>query len=135
MFKFRYLPHYILSLALVLVLVKKWIRPWVWDNDFHPIWEIVVNSFPNFLEALVGTILLTSFSFRIRERYPQYLGRWKDAHLFLLVGVVAAVYVITQEFKIHNIGGNNVYDPYDVGASVIGLVLMNILLNRLGFSL
>ena len=135
MFKFRYLPHYIIFLAFLLVVIKKGIRPWVWKNDFHPFWEIIVNSFPNFLEALVGMLLLTGISFQLRRRYPQQLGNWKDAHLILLSTIIAAIYVISQEFKLHNIGGNNVYDPNDVGASIFGLVLMNVLLNRLGFSL
>ena len=40
--------------------------------------------------------------------------------------------MLTQEFKLHNLGGNNVYDPYDVVASIVGLVGMFWLVSRFG---
>ena len=44
-----------------------------------------------------------------------------------------ATYVLSQELKLHNVGGNNVYDPNDVAASILGLVVVNLMLIRFGF--
>ena len=49
----------------------------------------------------------------------------------MLATAAAAVYVILQEFKIHNLGGENVYDPYDVVFSVIGLITAYLILHTL----
>lgn len=40
--------------------------------------------------------------------------------------------MLTQEFELHNLGGNNVYDPNDVAASIIGLVGMLLVFSRFG---
>lgn len=46
----------------------------------------------------------------------------KTPVLYILATLLAAIYVLTQEFKVHNLGGNNVFDWNDVGFSLIGLV-------------
>ena len=42
--------------------------------------------------------------------------------------------MLTQELKFHNLGGNNVYDPWDLLFSVAGLASMGIVLGRYGFA-
>ncbi len=51
------------------------------------------------------------------------MGYIKDENIDVLAVGLASIYTVTQEFKFHNIGENNVYDPYDVIASLIGLVM------------
>ena len=41
---------------------------------------------------------------------------------------MAGVYVLLQEFKIHNLGGNNVFNSTDVFFSILGLVVSIFLL-------
>jgi hypothetical protein len=43
--------------------------------------------------------------------------------LYLLAVTFAGIYVITQELKIHNLGGQNIYDPNDVVFSILGLII------------
>jgi len=48
--------------------------------------------------------------------------------------VLAAIYILSQELKFHNLGGNNVYDPYDLMASIVGLAITFVVMQRFGFS-
>lgn len=43
--------------------------------------------------------------------------------IYLLAVVLAGIYVITQELKIHNLGGDNITDTNDIIYSVIGLII------------
>lgn len=47
---------------------------------------------------------------------------------------IASLYVISQELKFHSLGGNNVYDPYDIAASLIGIAATFIVIQRFGFT-
>jgi hypothetical protein len=47
--------------------------------------------------------------------------------------LIAGTYVLAQEFKLHSVGGNNVYDFNDVLASILGLVVVYLMLTRFGF--
>ena len=46
---------------------------------------------------------------------------------------MATIYVISQELKFHNLGGNNVYDPYDLIASITGLIGTFVVIQIFGF--
>ncbi|MEZ5288410.1 MAG: hypothetical protein R2712_27110 [Vicinamibacterales bacterium] len=52
--------------------------------------------------------------------------------IYLLSVAITGAYVVLQEVKVHNLGGRNVYDPNDVVASIIGLVMMFIVFARFG---
>ncbi len=61
------------------------------------------------------------------------MEKLNDQTIYLIATLAAAVYVILQEFKIHNLGGANTYDPYDVVASIIGLITVFTILKLNGF--
>ena len=116
----------ILKLARVQIICivlfffgKAMIRPYVLKNDFPNYADIVVLSLPNFFEGVIGMMTVTmlglysSHALKISIR-----NKW----IYFLALILASIYVITQELKIHNIGGNNVYDPNDVVFSIIGLL-------------
>ncbi len=82
---------------------------------------VFLYSFPNFAEAIIGmmtvTMLLTA------ANHYLFSGRIKPAVIYLAATLISAVYVLTQEWGLHSLGGNNVFDIYDVYASVAGLVV------------
>ena len=61
------------------------------------------------------------------------MGYIKDDYFYLFAVGLASIYSVSQEFKFHNFGGNNVYDPYDVIASLIGFVMTYSLIKVFGF--
>ncbi|WP_127845827.1 hypothetical protein [Psychroflexus aestuariivivens] len=114
---------YIFSIAiLIFVLNKLYIRNWILENDLPDFLLIVTYSIPNLIEAIIVTLLLTGILLQVRQHYNKKLGSIKVEHINILASSIAAVYVISQELKFHNLGGNNVYDPYDLLASFIGLI-------------
>ncbi|MEM7574511.1 MAG: hypothetical protein AAF433_16525 [Bacteroidota bacterium] len=54
-----------------------------------------------------------------------------NQNIYLLAVLLAAIYVTTQELKIHNLGGANIYDPNDLIFSGIGLLTGAFLVFRL----
>lgn len=132
MFK-AYIKVVIAAAIVMLAITKGFLRPWVNKGDFPQFFHIVLDSIPNFLEALTGIPVLTSILLVFRYRGFRWFSRLKDKAIYLLSLVLGATYVITQEFKVHNLGGKNVYDPNDVIASVIGLLLIAFLMFRFGF--
>ncbi|MEP1032003.1 hypothetical protein [Ekhidna sp.] len=108
-------------ICVLFVICKAWFRPFILDRDFHVIFDIIVLSLPNFFESIVGVLSLTYIGLYLNHRFVKAGEKIKDKHLYLLATLLAAIFVLTQEFKIHNLGGNNVYDPYDVLFSIIGL--------------
>ena len=61
------------------------------------------------------------------------MGYIKDRYIYLIAVSIALIYSVSQEFKFHNLGGNNVYDPFDVIASLIGLGITYGLIQVFGF--
>ena len=57
----------------------------------------------------------------------------KDINIHILAVVIASIYVISQELKFHNLGGNNVYDSYDLIASILGLMGTFVAIRIFGF--
>lgn len=72
---------------------------------------------------MIGTLLLTGILLQLKYRFNKKIGYIKDEYIYLFAVGLASIYSISQEFKFHNFGGNNIYDPYDVIASLIGLGL------------
>ena len=81
---------------------------------------------------LLAVLLLSGIALELRRRLPQQLGKLGDSTLYMIATLVAGVYVVAQEVKLHSFGGNNTYDPYDVAASIVGLVVMNRVITTLG---
>ncbi|MGX1927918.1 hypothetical protein [Flagellimonas sp. 2504JD4-2] len=92
--------------------------------------EVLVYSIPNLCEAIMGTIVTTALLFMLNDRLKLKL---QEVYVYAISISFAAIYVISQELKYHNIGGNNVYDFNDLLASIIGLLLMAVVLFTFGF--
>ena len=108
-------------LFILFILNKLIIRPWVLEHSSSELLEILVLSLPNFIEAFMGSTVIAVFLYYFQTKVT-LLRSFSPVLLNLLACVLAAIYVITQELKIHNLGGRNVYDPYDLIASILGLL-------------
>ena len=97
------------------------------------IFLIVTYSIPNLIEAVIGTLILTGILLQTRQYFNQKFGNLKDIQVYVLAVSVASIYVISQELKFHNLGGNNVYDPYDLIASIVGLMGTFVVIQNFGF--
>jgi hypothetical protein len=121
-----------LRIMLVVVLIficnKLFLRPYILENDFSEFLDIFVLSFPNLCEALIGGLLLTNIGLFAKHKFLKTPSNITESQIYLFAILVTAIYVLLQEFKIHNLGGNNVYDPFDVLFSVIGLLIVSIIL-------
>lgn len=126
-----YIKRLFLGAFLLFVANKFYLRPWVLRLEWDGIAEIFVFSVPNFAEAIMGTIAVTGILLQAR-RYFQWKVR--ETSLYTLATLAAGIYVVSQELKFHNLGGNNVYDPNDLMASLVGLVLTFALVNLYGFT-
>jgi hypothetical protein len=116
----------------VFILNKFYLRPWVVTHELPALFQVIVFSVPNFIESILGTLILTGIILQLRLSLGKK-KKLKETTVYLLAVGVASLYVISQELKLHNIGGNNVYDPFDVIASVVGLLLTYIALKKFGF--
>ncbi len=128
----RYLSRLYLGALLFFFLNKFALRPLILENDFPGWMNILVLSIPNTLETIFGMGFFGILLSLAREHFPSKLGAVPDIAIYLVSLALAGTFVLTQEFKLHNLGGNNVYDPNDVIASVIGLVVMFVLFVRFG---
>jgi len=102
-------------------------------SELSEFFNIFVLSVPNLIEAFVGTLLLTGILFQMRQYFNRRLGGFKDTHIYFVAVFIAGVYSISQEFKLHNMGGNNSFDSYDVIASVLGLMIAFAIIRKFGF--
>ena len=105
-------------------------RPWIHNHFEHSFMLILVNSLPNFVEAIIGTVLIAGIGLVVQARF--FSKAVKVRTTYTLAALLAGVYVITQELNLHSLGGANVYDPFDVGASILGLITAYIFLNMAG---
>lgn len=109
-----------LGAFFAFVLNKLVVRPALEGTEIRAL-EVFIYSFPNFCEAVMGVTLVSLLLLTVRERVAS-LRSARDRPIYLVATVFSAAYVISQEFGVHNLGGNNVFHPNDVVASVIGLV-------------
>lgn len=109
---------------IVLFIINKFIlRPYVLEQ-MEVYWlEVFVLSFPNLCEAIIGVIILIGIGLMANDQLITPDNRLSKNRIYFIATAVTGLYVITQEFKLHNIGGRNVYDPFDVAFSVIGLAI------------
>ena len=126
--------RYLFGMAILVFFLNKFLlRPWVLKNETSAFFQIIVLSIPNLIEAIVGTLLLTGILLQLKQHFYKKMGHIKNDYFYIVAVGIASVYSVSQEFKFHNLGGNNVYDPYDVIASIIGLVMTYGLITIFGF--
>ena len=130
----KYVPYLFGISILVFILNKFYLRPWVLENELPELFRIIVYSIPNLIEAIVGTLILTGIFLQLRQNLHKKLGNIKDTYVHTLAVSISSAYVISQEIKFHSLGGNNVYDPYDLIASIIGLVIAFGIIQVFGFA-
>jgi hypothetical protein len=98
------------------------VEPSVLKSTSPEFFKIALLSLPNFFEAIIGTLTLTGIGLIINDkRRKQY--QIDSKLIYLLAVIFAGIYVSTQELKIHNLGGNNVFDKNDLIFSFIGLTI------------
>lgn len=125
-----YLLAWAAGLLGALVVVKLVLRPWVIERDSWGVAEVVVFSFPSFVESfVVATLLFIILTFLKRLSFSILLGV-TQLHAFWISVVLAGIHVITQELQEHNLGGANVVDRWDILASFIGLACFSVLFLR-----
>lgn len=88
--------------------------------------QVFLLSFPNFCEGVVGVLTLTMLGLYFNKKL-----KISNEIIYATATILAAIFVITQEMKIHNLGGNNVYDPNDVVFSIVGLFVGFIIIKRM----
>ncbi|MTB51708.1 hypothetical protein [Lewinella sp. W8] len=104
--------------VIIPFVLAKLIRPGVLANDGGELFKLFLLSFPNLCEGVIGVLTLTGLGLYLSKQFT--LNR---KLIYVIAIGLATIYVTTQELKIHNLGGNNVYDPNDLIFSVIGLFL------------
>jgi hypothetical protein len=104
-------------------VIKFLIRPNVIKNEYTGLIKTIALSYPNFCEAIVGSIFITFILLVTNGKFGKKGVRLEEKWIPLISILTSGVYVLLQEFKIHNIGGANVYDPCDVIFSILGLIV------------
>ncbi|MEP3891642.1 MAG: hypothetical protein ABJN69_14375 [Hellea sp.] len=128
-------PHIQRLFVLTFVLFignKLVLRPWLLETSDSAVLQGLVYSVPNFCEAVMGVIILTNLALYAR-RSIKALSTISNAMIYNAATLIALIYVITQEYGGHSLGGNNTYDPIDVLASILGLVFINRVIAETGF--
>ncbi|MGI9549985.1 MAG: hypothetical protein ACR2MT_02200 [Aurantibacter sp.] len=126
----KYIRYLFGTVFILFILNKFYLRPWVLENELPELFQIFVFSIPNLIEAILGTIILTGILLQLRQYSNKKI---KDSSIYLIAVGISSLYVISQELKFHNLGGNNVYDPYDLIASIIGLLMTFMIIRKFGF--
>lgn len=129
----KYVRYLFGILMLIFLLNKFYLRPWVLNNKFPDIFPLIVLSIQNLLEAIVGTFILTGILFQLRQMFHKKIGKITNTYIHLIAVAIAAIYVISQKLKFHNLGGINIFDFFDIVASIIGLVTAFGLMQIFGF--
>ncbi|GAB5551838.1 MAG: hypothetical protein Sapg2KO_14290 [Saprospiraceae bacterium] len=108
-------------IIIPIFVLLKYVRPSVLKSEAPEFLKITLLSFPNFFEAIIGTLSLTIiilfFNNLLNRKYQIGLKI-----LYLIAVVLAGIYVIAQEFNIINIRSNTTFDRNDVIFSIIGLI-------------
>ena len=128
-----YVIRVYLGSILAFFLVKGAIRPWVLARDFWVALDVIVLSFPNLVEAIVGISNVYGLILIAKHRGVFWMGKRSDRFVLFVSGALTGLFVLTQELGLHHLGGNNVTDPFDVAASIVGIVLMMTIFSRYGF--
>jgi len=130
----NYIRYLFVIAILVFIMNKLYLRPWILEHETPNVFLIFTYSIPNLIEAIIGTLLLAGILLQVRQYFSKEFGSTKDTYIHIIAVSIASIYVISQELKFHNLGGNNVYDPYDIVASIIGLIGTFVIIQLLGFT-
>ncbi len=106
---------------IVLFVLLKFVRPSVLEGNFPEWTKTMLLSLPNFFEGIIGVLMLTGIGLYLNHKLLGLKKQIKANLIYTFALIAAAIYVISQEYKVHNLGGNNVYDQNDVLFSVVGL--------------
>lgn len=112
--------------VIVLFVFAKCLRPWVLIQEGYESIKLFLLSFPNFCEAIVGVLTLTGIGIYLNKDL-----KISNRLVYITAIAIAGIFVITQELKIHNLGGNNTYDPNDLIFSLIGLLTASFIVFKL----
>ena len=118
--------------ALAFVLNRHIVRPWVLENVVGGPVTVVVNSLPNLVEAVVGTIWIAGILLEIWRKVRGSRFYLDFTAIYAVATVIAGLFVISSEVNWIRFRGPNVYDPNDLAASALGLFLVYFLLVRFG---
>lgn len=111
--------------ALGFFAVNKLIIRPVTSDASVPRWlEVLIYSSPNLVEAVVGMTTVAVLLLLARRRVGRGWSWASDSVIYGLSALLAGSYVLSQEFKLHDLGGRNVFDPLDAAASAVGVVAM-----------
>ncbi|NNF33797.1 MAG: hypothetical protein HKN68_06795 [Saprospiraceae bacterium] len=102
------------------------------EKEFPQPLEILSYSIPNFFEAVLGTSILVAILLTLKFKNVGFFKRVKSLNLKLFGIGFSLIYVVTQELKLHNLGGRNVYDFNDLIASTIGMIFIAFIIFRYG---
>lgn len=109
-------------IIIVLFVFFKFIRPAVLASNASEVFKLILLSLPNFFEGVIGVLILTAIGLYLNNKVISTQKQLKPKFIYILALVMASIYVISQEFKLHNLGGKNVFDKNDVFFSIIGLI-------------
>lgn len=109
-------------MIIVLFAIFKLIRPAVLASNTSEIIKMILLSLPNFFEGVIGVLIVTGIGLYLNNKILSTKKQLQPKFIYILAVIVASFYVITQEFKLHNLGGKNVFDINDVFFSIIGLI-------------
>jgi len=118
--------------ALAFLINRHIVRPWVLENTVSGPVTVVVNSLPNLVEAIVGTITIAGFLLDLRQRVAGSRFYSDSTIVYAVATGIAGLFVISSEVNWIHFRGPNVYDPNDIAASLLGLFLIYFLLKRFG---
>lgn len=118
--------------ALAFLVNRHAVRPWVLHNVDEGLATVMVNSLPNLVEAIIGTIDIAIVIFLVVRANTWLRRRIGYMTMYVAATTIAGFFVISSELNWIRIRGPNVYDPNDIIASVIGLFMILFLLTRFG---
>lgn len=125
-----YLIRVYLGVLALFALNKFLVRPHVLARDYSEAVRTTVLSLPNTIEGIIGVGLAAAMLAVARFRLGIRHG--SRASIVSSAAILTLIYVVTQELNLHQLGGHNTYDPKDLVASVLGVVLMSLVLLRYG---
>lgn len=110
-------------ILIILFVFFKFIRPYILEGSYSEWIKITFLSLPNFFEGIIGVLILTGLGLYINIKVFNPDKQLGTKLVYGIALILAGIYVLTQEFKIHNLGGNNVFDKNDVIFSIVGLII------------
>ena len=118
--------------ATSFLLNRHIVRPWVIQNTDYELILILVNSLPNLVEAITGTIMIAGLLLVVRPANGGSSVFSDDSLVYALATLIAGLFVFASELNWIQFRGPNVRDAYDLAASALGLVLVYFLMRRFG---